>query len=240
MGALDSAVLQKNEFIMPDRVHIIASFDESLERLRSELLDMGRMSRKSVELSVRGLLERNLDYCNKVIADDESINQYEKDVDELGIETLLKYRPVAQDLRLVLASMSISRNLERMADHAVYIAKRSRKILKNYDRQEDQLIEPLFTTVDKLFDDALRCFIDGDVELGHQMKERNREAKTEAKQLVKVYSRSLENSSELSEYYLHLIFIARSLQRIGSLSVNIAEDAVFHESAEDIRHIPTT
>lgn len=223
---------------MAERVHIIASFDESLENLRSELLEMGRMSRKSVELSVRGLLERNLDYCNKVIADDETINQSEKDIDELGIETLLKYRPVAQDLRLVISSMNISRNLERMADHAVYIAKRGRKILKAYDRQEDQLIEPLFTAVDTLFDDSLRCFIDGDVELGHQLKEKNRLAKTEAKRLVKVYSRNLEEATELSEYYLHLIFIARSLQRIGSLSVNIAEDAVFHESAEDIRHIP--
>ncbi len=221
---------------MPKRTHILASFDATLHKLRSELLEMGRITRQNVELSVRGLLERNKDLCNQVVADDDVIDQHEIAVDEISMETLLKYRPVASDLRLVLSTMSISRSMERMGDHAVYIAKRSRKVIANYDLADSQLLEPIFSKVDSIFEKALRSFIDGDVDLADQLDDDYSSAKKDIKALIKKFTHQLEETSELSEYYLHLIFIARSLQRVAALSVNVSEDAIFHESAEDIRH----
>lgn len=221
---------------MLKRTHILASFDENLDKLRSELIEMGRLTRQNIELSVRGLLERNKEFCNQVVADDDLIDQHELAVDEISMETLLKYRPVATDLRMVLSTMSISRSLERMADHSVYIAKRSRKVADEQDRTDVQLIEPIFSGVDKIVEKALRCFIDSNLELAMELEDDYFVIKKAAKGLIKDFTQRIEQTNQHSQYYLHLIFIVRSLQRIAALSVNISEDAIFQESAESPRH----
>lgn len=135
--------------------HILSEFDESLVELRDLLLSMGRMARGQMENSVRGLLERNPDLCNTAIADDDAADEFENSINETGMGILIKFRPVASDLRFVLTAISVSRNLERISDHAVTIAKRSKKILKNEVSDDVNLIEPLYQSADRLLADSI-------------------------------------------------------------------------------------
>ena len=77
---------------------------------------------------MKGLFDRNDDLCANDIADDEEIDQLEKQIDKDGIDLLLRFQPVASDLRRVVSAMKLSSNLERMGDQAVNIARKTRKL----------------------------------------------------------------------------------------------------------------
>lgn len=216
--------------------HILSEFDESLVELRDLLLSMGRMARGQMENSVRGLLERNPDLCNTAIADDDAADEFENSINETGMGILIKFRPVASDLRFVLTAISVSRNLERISDHAVTIAKRSKKILKNEVSDDVNLIEPLYQSADRLLADSIKAFAASDVELARGLHARNEQFSKEVKAIVKKLIRLLENDSTNAKFYMHLVFVCRSLERVGELSVNVSEDAVFNDTADQIKH----
>jgi phosphate transport system protein len=216
--------------------HISRDFDKAITALRAEVLLMASLARQGLERAMRSLLERDIDLARSVIADDSDVDDLERKIDQTGMEILVRFHPMASDLRLVITSMKMSHNLERIADHAVNIAKRSKKICKSSSLEEVTLSEPLYTLADALLRDAILAYTDADSVLGESLKTRDRELDRLHKQMIASLSSRLEDSDGRSENLLHLIFVIRSLERIGDLSVNIGEDAVFLGEARDIRH----
>src|SRR5256885_17224725 len=99
----------------------LRSFDAALSSLRKNVLMMAGLTERSLERAMKGLFERNDDLCANAIADDEEIDQLEKQIDKDGVDILLRFQPVASDLRRVVSAMKLSSNLERMADQATTI-----------------------------------------------------------------------------------------------------------------------
>jgi len=208
----------------------------AVDALRTEVVSMAKVVRQQLEKSVQGLLHDNLDLCNGVIADDELVDQYDKSVNEIAMETLVQYHPVGDELRLVVTSINIARSLERLADHAVTIARRSRKIMKKGGLDEVGLIEPLFTMAVGQLMEALSAYVDRDAERAGRLAGRDRDLDKAYKKITKGLSKMLELRHEGCAGLVHLLFVARALERVGDLAVSIAEDVVYIESAEDIRH----
>ena len=98
------------------------------------------------------------------------------------------------------------------------------------------MTEPLYSLADKLLRDALLAYTDSNAELGESLKARDKELDRLHKQMIASLSARLEDATGRSENLLHLIFVARSIERIGDLAVNMGEDAVFLGEARDIRH----
>jgi phosphate transport system protein len=157
-------------------------------------------------------------------------------IDRAGMDLLIRFHPVASDLRLVITSMKVAANLERVSDHAVSIAKRARKMLSQPELPEVNLVEPLYALADQQLRDSMSAFTDRNAELGESLQLRDKELDRMHKRLVATFSARLEEGGGRAEDFLHLIFVARSLERIGDLAQNIGEDAVFLDSARDIRH----
>ncbi len=216
--------------------HIFRDFDKAIEALKGEVLTMAGLTRQNLERAMRSLLERDIDLARSVIADDADVDDLERQIDQSGIDILVRFHPVASDLRLVITSMKMAHNLERISDHAVNIAKRSKKICKSTMVEDASLTEPLYSLADKLLRDALMAYTDANVTLGEGLKVRDKELDQLHKQMIASLSARLEDSNGRSENLLHLIFVARSIERIGDLAVNIGEDAVFLGEARDIRH----
>ena len=82
----------------------------------------------------------------------------------------------------------------------------------------------------------MMAYTDANAELGESLKARDKELNQLHKQMIASLSGRLEDSTGRSENLLHLIFVARSIERIGDLAVNIGEDAVFLGEARDIRY----
>src|SRR6218665_3170463 len=132
---------------MPN-AHIFRDFDAVIRARRTEVLTMAAQARHNLERAVTALLERNVELANAVIADDDEVDEFERKIDRMGVDTLVRFHPVASDLRLVVSSMKISMNLERISDHATNIAKRAKKIAGGPELPEINMIEPLYQLAD--------------------------------------------------------------------------------------------
>jgi phosphate transport system protein len=218
--------------------HILGTFDEALASLRNNVLMMAGLTERSLDRAMKGLFQRDDDLCANAIADDEEIDQLEKQIDKDGVDILLRFQPVASDLRRVVSAMKLSSNLERMADQATNIARRARKLNRHPSLPEMELIVPMHDQAISMFKDSIDAYVREDVELGRAIVPRDEKLD----ELNRVASRRLiqrmaEDPDQLRGY-LNLMFIARHLERVGDHATNIAEDAVYAAAAEDIRHQP--
>src|SRR6266702_3374160 len=135
--------------------HILGTFDEALASLRNNVLMMSSLAERSLGNAFGGLFQRDDDLCAVAIADDEEIDQLEKQIDKDGIDLLLRYQPVASDLRRVVSAMKLSPNIERVADQATTVARRARKLNRHPPLMEVELIEPLYALAMSMFKDAI-------------------------------------------------------------------------------------
>jgi phosphate transport system protein len=216
--------------------HILGTFDEALASLRNNVLMMSSLTERSLDRAITGLLQRDDKMCAIAIADDEEIDQLEKQVDKDGIDLLLRFQPVASDLRRVVSAMKLSSNLERMADQGTNIARRARKLNQHPALPEADLIKPMYAHAMAMFKDALDAYIREDVQLARSVVPRDQgldEMNSSASR--RLIERMAEDPGQLRGY-LNLIFISRCLERVGDHATNMAEDAVYAAAAEDIRH----
>ena len=216
--------------------HILGTFDEALGALRNNVLMMAGLAERSLERAMKGLIERDDDICANAIADDEEIDQLEMQIDKDGVDILLRFQPVASDLRRVVSAMKLSTNLERIGDQATNIARRARKLNRHPPLPEVELILPMNAQAMSMFKDSVDAYVREDVELGRAIVPRDEKLD----ELNRVASRRLiermTQDREQLRGYLNLVFIGRHLERVGDHATNIAEDAVYAAAAEDIRH----
>lgn len=216
--------------------HILTRFEDSLKSLRDEVLMMASLAERGLIRAGEGLFGRDADACNSVIADDAEIDALEKHIDESGVEIMMRFHPMAKDLREVVSAMKVSSNLERVADHAVSIARRARRLNQNPQLPETAALETTFRTALDMFRSSVRSFADRDEVVARGLKQRDRELDAMHHRAIGDLTVRMGGDSARVESYLDLIFIARFIERIGDHATNIAEDAVFASSAEDIRH----
>ena len=218
--------------------HILGTFDEALASLRDNVLMMASLTERSLDRAYKGLMERDDDLCANAIADDEEIDQLEKQIDKDGVDILLRFQPVASDLRRVVSAMKLSSNLERMADQGTNIARRARKLNQHPALPEVELIVPMYAHAMSMFKDSVDAYVREDVQLGRDIVPRD-EKLDDLNRLAsrKLIERMAQDPDQLRGY-LNLMFIGRHLERVGDHATNIAEDAVYAAAAEDIRHQP--
>lgn len=216
--------------------HIFTSFDESLRELRKNALMMASLTERSLERAEKGLFERDEDWCNTVIADDEEIDTLEIQIDQDGIGVMLKFHPVASDMRTVVSTMKLSVNLERIADQTVNIARRARKLLLRPSLEVTAKLRPLFDFSTEMVKDAVRAFADGDVDLARGLRVRDRELDRFHREFADEVTDLMPNDPQNIPSYMDLIFTAKFIERIGDQAKNIGDDTVYALLAEDIRH----
>lgn len=221
---------------MPARKHTLTNFEEALTGLRNNVLLMSSLTARSLENALSGLRDRNDDLCLQTIADDEEIDQLEKQIDKDGVELLIRFQPVASDLRRVVSAMRLSPNLERIADESVSIARKARKLNRHRELPEVELITAMGVQAMRMLRESVGAYVHEDVAEGRAMK--TRDATLDAMN-AEAASRMLARADQDPEQlrgYLNLMFIAGHLERVGDHATNIGEDAVYAVAAEDIRH----
>jgi len=216
--------------------HILGTFDEALSSLRNNVLMMAGLAERTLDRAVKGLLQRDDNLCTTAIADDEEIDQLEKQIDKEGVDVLLRFQPVASDLRRVVAAMKLSPNIERIADQATNIARRARKLNRHPPLPEVEIIVPIQAHAMAMFKDSINAFSREDVDLGRAVVARDKDLDHMNKMANRRLTDRMAQDPKQLRGYLNLIFISRCLERVGDHATNIAEDAVYAAAAEDIRH----
>ena len=218
------------------RQHILGTFDEALGDLRNDLLTMAGLAERSLDRAIKGLFQRDDNLCTSAIADDEEVDQLEMKIDKAGLEILLRYQPVASDLRQVVSAMKLSPNIERVADEATNIGECARKLNKHPPLAEVNLIVPIQALAISMLKDGIDAFVREDVALARAVVSRDNQLDDmNASANRQLTERMMQDRDQLRGY-LNLILISRCLERVGDHATNIAEDAVYVAAAEDIRH----
>lgn len=223
---------------MNEPKHILSSFDRDLSLLHQSLMTMASVTSQNLQDAMKGLLQRDLVSCNQVIAEDETVDALEKKIDAEGIQILTKFSPLARDLRLVMSTMKVSNNLERISDQAVNIARRAKRMASASPIDEVIQLQSLFDEAASLLQEAILAFRTKDLKLAQSLKPKDKVIDKLQNDFIDKMMGKIEQTPLLAKDYMDLIFIARFLERVGDHAVNIGEDAVYATSAEDIRHLP--
>jgi phosphate transport system protein len=223
---------------MPDQVkHISSSYDAALYGLKNDVLMMSSLTDRILQAAFEGLMARNSELCDQVIAEDEEIDTLEKQVDQEGVSLLIRFHPVASDMREVVSAMKVSTNLERVGDQSVTIARRAKRLNGRHLVSEVALLEPAYRLALAIFRDSIRAFAERDCALAQTLKARDKELDVLTTDIgEKLVARATADPENVPSY-LDLIFVGRALERIGDHATNIAEDSFWRDQATDIRHI---
>jgi phosphate transport system protein len=221
---------------MPDQRHILSAVEEALGRMNALIVQMASMAENNLANAIRGLLERNEDLCNCAIADDAEVDALEKKIDEEGHALILRFSPMARDLRRVISSMKASTALERISDHAVSIARRARLLNAREPVIETGMIRPIYELAASQLKRAVDAFHHGDLALALRIVQNDDPLDIAHYEFIDQLTDTIAKNGPQASDYVALIFITRLLERIGDQAVNIAEDAIYLLTATDIRH----
>jgi phosphate transport system protein len=216
--------------------HICSNFDAALYELKGDVLMMSSLADRLFQSAFEALLTRNSELCDYVIMDDDEIDILEKQIDQEAVTLLIRFHPLATDMREVVSTMKVSTNLERIGDQSVTIARRAKRLNDGPLLCEISLLEPLFQNATAIFRDSIRAFADGDFELARTLKSRDKELDALTTDVGQRLAVRATANPEFVQSYLDLIFVSRALERVGDHATNIAEDAIWRDQATDIRH----
>lgn len=145
--------------------HISHKFDEDVEEVTTSVLNMGGLVVQQIEKSVKALLAGDKEMAEEVIEDDLKVNTFDVDIDEMCNSIIVMRQPTATDLRLIMAIIKTTSDLERMGDEAKRIARQAIDISKRgaFPEQFDS-IEQMSTRVIGMLNKALDAFARRDVD----------------------------------------------------------------------------
>jgi phosphate transport system protein len=211
-------------------------FDVELKNLKDQILAMGGNVEHAIEAATQALMQRNPEGFKRVHDLEASINREHMEVDQACLQLLARQSPLAADLRLVIAVMKISTDLERMGDQAVNIAHNAKDYLE-VEPIKDLIDIPLMANETRVMvRDALDSFVRQDANLAREVLKRDDLVDSLKDKVFQDLIQFMSKNPTQIEPALDLILIARNLERVGDHATNIAEDVIFAATGVDIRH----
>ena len=210
-------------------------FELGIDALRQRLLLMGSHAEMSVNRAIQALMDRNYDLALQVRSDDNAIDQFEIEIDEMAIN-LLTRAPLASNLRLVTVAMKISQNLERIGDEATKIAKRARDLSQEPPVKISLELPRMAGMALSMVKDSLDSFVQRDSTAARAIIPRDKEVDALNKQIHQQLAQHMMQQPDTIARCLHWIVASKSLERIADHAKNIAEEVVYLCEAQDIRH----
>jgi phosphate transport system protein len=211
-------------------------FQEELDHLKEQILAMGGLAEDRVQVAVEALVSGDRDRLDGVLKGDEPINQLHVAIDALAFRLLALHQPMASDLRVIVAALKISSDLERIGDMAVNIAEAAHRYLARPPVKPLLDLPRMATIAQAMLRDALDAFVKRDVELARSVLERDDTLDALKTRIFRELLTYMLQDPATIEGALDLILISRHLERVGDHATNIAEDIIFVVSAKDVRH----
>ena len=211
-------------------------FHEELRQLRDDLILMGERTLDMTRLSLRSLETGDTALALQVRGMDDRVDELEKRVDREIMRYLTLFGPMGGDVRLLLAARDIGHDLERIADEASVIARRTLTIAERGPLGDLLHVPDESRLAAAALRDALDSFIEGDIEKARSVLAGDAEIdRLNRENYTALFGRP-GDTAKVSASHVELIFISKAYERIGDHAKNIAEQVIFLLSGEDVRH----
>jgi phosphate transport system protein len=209
--------------------------EQELDAFKQELLQMAAKAKGAVDLAVRALTEREDRHAERVKAEDSILDRLEIDIDDKAV-LLLSKAPMASQLRLIIAALRISQNLERIGDEATTIARRALELSHEPQLKPYIDIPRMAQMALGMIDDALNAFVNRDVAKAAAVVPRDKEVDELNRQLHRELTSYLVERPDTISRCLNLMVVSKCLERIADHASNIAEQTIFLHEGRDVRH----
>ena len=216
--------------------HISHRFDQELEALRDDVLNMGSKVEEQIENAVRALTEGNNELAEATIREDHGLNAMEVAADEKAVSLLARRTPAARDLRFVMTAIKTITDLERMGDEAEKIARMATQLNSRQPLKRYLAIPSMCEAVRNQTRQALDCLAAMDAD--RALRVHGEDAKVDEmfegifRELLTYMMEDPRNISST----IDILFVAKALERIGDHSKNITEYVIYMVHGKDVRH----
>lgn len=198
-------------------------FDEQLERLGQELIEMGAMVENAIEKACDALLRQDIELAKTIMSSDHVVDRKERDIESLCLRLLLMQQPVARDLRLVSSALKMITDMERIGDQAADISEIITMLGQApLIKRPDHIREMASATIGMVHK-ALDAYVSRDLDMAREVIASDDIVDdlfiTVKNELIEL----LAKDSSIGWQALDLLMIAKYFERIGDHAVNIAE-----------------
>ena len=211
-------------------------FHDELATLKDRLLQMSGQAHDALQRAVHAVLDRDNAAAERVIDEDPAIDALETEIEGMVTNLLALHQPMARDLRLILAALKISNDLERVGDHAVNISISVTRLMDyRMIAPEPELVE-MSRVASEMVAQAIDAFVRGDAELGRSVCRRDDQVDALHRSMFRILITHMAEDPHTIGAAMELFLVSRNLERVADLATNIAEDVVFLVEGKSIKH----
>lgn len=210
-------------------------FDRQLLELNNELIQMGSLIERAIEMGISALVRQDVEKAKKAIAFDAEIDAQEKTIEALCMKLLLQQQPVARDLRLISAALKMITDMERIGDHAGDISEMTILMAgSEYVRSEIniELVESMAKETTDMVIKSVDAFVNKDLELARSVIAQDDvvdDLFAEFRQkLIEKINENVKNGEQATD----MLMVAKYFERIGDHATNIAEWVIYSITGE--------
>ena len=217
--------------------HIMKQFDDELEEIPTRLMEMGGKVEQQLQNAIRAISEADSKLAEQVIAEDRRVDAMEVDIDEACILIIARRQPAASDLRLVMMVTKAVNDLERIGDEARKIANHAIILTEESGSSSGYPeVRHIASSVTKILANALDAFARFDADAAIRTIEEDKQVDLDYKTALReVVTYMMEDPRSISRV-INILWVVRSLERIGDHAKNLCEQIVFVVKGKDIRH----
>ena len=205
-------------------------FDRQLLELNNELIEMGSLIEKAIEMAIAALVKQDVERAGDAIKFDEEIDHQEKEIEGLCMKLLLQQQPVARDLRLISAALKMITDMERIGDHAADISEMTILMAgSTYEKSEMdiELVKEMAKETTDMVIKSVAAFVSKDLELArHVIKQDDVVDDLFDRfkhQLILKINENVKNGEQATD----MLLVAKYFERIGDHATNIAEWVIY-------------
>ena len=211
-------------------------FQKELQELKQDLLKMAGLVEEAISTAVQSLVKRESELAKKTFEGENQINRMEIEIEDTCLKLLALMHPMAADLRFITSAMKIITDLERMGDQAVNIAERAISLNQEFQLKPYIDIPRMAEIAQSMVKDVLDAFVNGDSKLARSVCERDDMVDGLNDQVIRELLTYMMSDPKTISRAVHLMIVARCLERISDHATNIAEDVIFMVDALVIKH----
>lgn len=213
--------------------HLIGN---ELEKLETQLLTLTAVVEESVQKAIKALSNHDRELAQKVIDNDNQINRLEVNLEEECLKVLALHQPVANDLRMIVAVLKITNDLERIADQAANICERALAISESPKMVCPLELDKMAVKVIDMLEKALDSLVNADLDLARNVLKLDDEVDAIHSGNYKTFKDYVRQHPDSVDIVLNYLTVSRHLERVADLATNIAEDVIYLNEGSIVRH----
>lgn len=207
-------------------------FNQQLQTLNDEMIEMGNLICCAIEMSINALLNKDLKIAQDTIAFDLEIDHKERDIEGICMKLLLQQQPVARDLRLISSALKMITDMERIGDQAADIAEITVSMAEVSGEIDLGIIQEMAAITMQMVEKSMGAFVNKDDSLATNVIDMDDQVDNCFDRIKKEIILLINQNAEIGEKATDVFMIAKYLERIGDHATNIADWVVYSVRGE--------